>query len=399
MSAIPPTPPTDKGSGPLSRGYLIALLLVLGGVFLYMTRMFFLPVVMAAVFAGLFHPLHHWLAKKMPSKRNLPALLATLVLILGLLIPLYVVGTMVAIEAINLYDHAEDLIRPMVEAPREGGMFEPVTDWIMNGPLSGLFDRIDLDLEQQLANLARTTGKVVIDVANQTGRTTFQIVINLFIMLFTMFFFFRDGSALMKRLFYYSPLPQQYEDQLVERFLEVSRATVKGTLVIGLIQGALGLIPLLVFGVPSAILLGVIMVILSVIPMVGGYIVLYPAAAYLIISGDIWQGIVLIVWTVVVVTNVDNLIRPRLVGQDAKMHDLLILFSTIGGIAMFGVLGFIVGPILAAFLVTMLEIYGSEFRSQLAFASAGESEPPPLSTAAASGGSEDSDATNDRSER
>jgi len=151
----------------------------------------------------------------------------------------------------------------------------------------------------------------------------------------------------------------------MQRFVSVSRATVKGTLVIGLVQGTLGGLTLWIFGVSSPILWGLVMVILSIIPLVGGWLVLYPAAVIQLILGNTWEGVGIIIVTAVVISNVDTLLRPRLVGRDAGMHDLLIFFSTIGGISLFGIMGFIIGPVIAVFFLTILDIYSIEFKPML----------------------------------
>ncbi|NIR53056.1 AI-2E family transporter, partial [candidate division KSB1 bacterium] len=202
-------------------------------------------------------------------------------------------------------------------------------------------------------------------VINKTSRGTFQVVTDLFITLFTMFYFFRDGDRLIQRIKYLSPLNDAHEEELMHRFVSVSRATIKGTLLIGLVQGVLGGLTLWFFGVGSAILWGVVMVFLSVIPLVGSWLVLYPAAIIQLILGNIWQGIGIFLVTVVVIANIDNLLRPRLVGRDAGMHDLMIFFSTLGGISLFGIMGFIIGPVIAVFFLTILDIYSIEFKPDL----------------------------------
>jgi predicted PurR-regulated permease PerM len=180
-----------------------------------------------------------------------------------------------------------------------------------------------------------------------------------------MFYFFRDGDRLIERLKYLSPLAEEYEDALIKRFISVSKATIKGTLLIGLLKGSLGALTFWIFGVGSPILWGMVMTILSVIPMVGAWLVMYPAAIIMIIIGQVWQGITLFLIAALIIGNIDNVLTPRLVGREAGMHDLLIFFSTIGGISMFGVMGFIVGPVIAALFLTILDIYSIEFKSQL----------------------------------
>lgn len=164
---------------------------------------------------------------------------------------------------------------------------------------------------------------------------------------------------------YLSPLANKYEDELIQRFVTVSKATIKGTLLIGLLKGVLGAITFWVFGIHGAMLWGVVMVILSVIPMVGFGLVMYPAAIVMMLIGQVWQGIAIFLIAAVIIAQVDNVLGPRIVAREAGMHDLLIFFSTLGGISLFGVMGFIIGPIIAALFVTVLDIYSIEFKTQL----------------------------------
>jgi predicted PurR-regulated permease PerM len=235
-----------------------------------------------------------------------------------------------------------------------------------------------IDWSSLLREGASTMGQVGTTIVNHTSAGLFGLLGNLFVTLFVMFYLFLDGEALVKRIRYLSPLRQDYEDLLVSRFVLIARATVKGTLLIGLAQGTLGALTLLVFGIKSWLLWGVVMIILAVIPMVGAWLVLIPAALFQLFSGNVWMGIAILASSTLVVSNVDNLLRPRLVGKDAKLHDLLIFFSTLGGIAIFGIMGFIIGPVLAALVMTIIDIYGMEFAEQLQSSyTATPSEPPP----------------------
>jgi len=352
------TPPKRPLS--LGRGYLLGLLLVLAVVVLYMIRMFLVPILLAAVFAGLFHGGYRWLRKLFRGRRNLAALVSCILLLLILLGPLYLIGNMIANEAIQLYEGSEQTVREFIAKSSDN----PIAK-LKDTEVGHFLLPLNIDWEKTLTDIGKASGKIVARVVNQTSRTTFQFVVNLFIVLFTMFYFFRDGEELVKRLRYLSPLQDDYEDRLLKRFVSVSRATVRGSLLLGVIQGSIGGLLLWLFGVPSAALWAVVMVVLSIIPMVGAWLVLYPAAIYKLLIGDIWQGIAIAVITAVVIGNIDNLLRPRLVGRDAGMHDLMIFFSTIGGIAVFGVTGFIVGPVIAALFLTVLDIYGTEFQPQL----------------------------------
>jgi predicted PurR-regulated permease PerM len=187
----------------------------------------------------------------------------------------------------------------------------------------------------------------------------------LFVFLYTMYFFLLDGDKLLEKILYYLPLQDHDEQQMLERFTSVTRATLKGSAVIGILQGGLAGVAFWVVGIPSAAFWGAIMVVLSIIPSVGTAVVWLPAAVILGFGGAIGKALGLFVFCAVVVGSVDNLLRPMLVGKDTQMHELMIFFGTLGGIFVFGMVGVIIGPIIAALFVTIWEIYGQAFQEIL----------------------------------
>jgi predicted PurR-regulated permease PerM len=181
-----------------------------------------------------------------------------------------------------------------------------------------------------------------------------------------MFFFLTGGPGLLRAVLAYLPLTETDKQRMVGKFVSVTRATLKGTILIGAAQGFLGGVAFWAADIDGAIFWGTVMTVLSIIPGIGAALVWLPAAVVLMVSGSLWRGIALIVFCALVVGSVDNVLRPRLVGQDTKMHELLIFFSTLGGLMLFGGTGFILGPILAALFVTAWEMFGTAFRTALA---------------------------------
>ena len=194
---------------------------------------------------------------------------------------------------------------------------------------------------------------------------TVQFLFMLMIMLYSMYFFLIDGGKLLDRILYYLPLEDEEERRLLDKFSSVTRATLKGTAVIGVLQGGLAGLAFAVVGIPSALFWGTLMVVLSIIPGIGTGLIWVPAAVILIAGGSLAKGIGLAMFCGLVVGSIDNVLRPRLVGKDTQMPDLLILLGTLGGIMMFGVLGLILGPIVAALFVTVWEMYGVVFKDVL----------------------------------
>lgn len=366
-----------------SRYFLLLVLIAITAAFVYMLRSFLIPVLLAAVFTALFYPMYEKLLAVTRKKAGLSALLCCVVLLLGLLVPVYILADSISREALAFYESAEQKIREIV-AQGDAGLWGDIKNsvWVKRLGLD------EVDWQAELQNFAKTAGSTLLNFLNKTSASTFDLVTNLFVTLFTMYYFFKEGPGLIQRLKFLTPLDEIYEDALILRFASVSKATIKGTLVIALVQGVLGGLTLWLFGVTSPLLWGMVMVILSIIPMVGAWLVLYPIAFVQILIGNTWEGIAIFLIGALGIGNVDNLLRPKLVGRDAGMHDLMIFFSTLGGISVFGVMGFIIGPVLAALFLTVLDIYAVEFKSQLELAQAGTAiipipqkvapEPPPV---------------------
>ena len=343
-----------------SRYFLLVVLIGTGAVFFNMIKIFLIPIILAAVFVGLFYRLYGWFLKISRNRKSLSALVCCLILFLGLLIPIFTLANLVSSEAIRLYENVGDKVNRVIQKGDER-LLKNIKEhkWVKKLNL----DKIDW--QSTLQESARTAAKLFATVINKASKETFQLITNLFLTFFAMFYFFRDGDRLLQRLRYLSPLADKYKDALIERFVSVSRATVKGTLLIGLIKGFIGGLTFWIFGIASPILWGVVMAILSIIPMLGAWLVMYPAAIIMLIMGHLWQGIALFLISTLIVSSVDNILGPRLVAQGSGLHDLLIFFSILGGITVFGVMGFIIGPIIAALFLSILDVYSIEFKSHL----------------------------------
>ena len=221
------------------------------------------------------------------------------------------------------------------------------------------------ELAGHAANTAKAVGGWLMGAASSFGAGTANFAVSLFVMLYAMFYFLKDGPAVLARLFHYLPLSHEDEVRMFQRFMSVARATVKGTLVIGLVQGALSGLAFWVAGIGGAAFWGAVMAFLSVVPGIGAALVWIPAVIYLLVTGQTLAGILLGAWCAGVVGTIDNILRPKLVGKDARMPDLLILVGTLGGIYLFGPAGFILGPVVCGLFLTAWDIYGRAFRGVL----------------------------------
>ena len=202
--------------------------------------------------------------------------------------------------------------------------------------------------------------RFIASLALNAGQNVATFVVMFFLMLYLLFFVLRDGHVIMQHLHRAIPLQYDQERQLFSKFAEVSRATIKGTLAVALVQGFLGGLIFAILGIQGAVFWGVVMVILSILPAVGAGLVWGPVAIYQLVTGDWVTGLVLLAYGVLVIGLVDNLLRPILVGRDTKMPDYLILFSTLGGLTLVGITGFVLGPVIAALFLVVWRMYQEE---------------------------------------
>jgi predicted PurR-regulated permease PerM len=344
----------------LSRWFFIAALVLTTILFFRMVQAFLVPIALAAVFATIFNPLYQGFLRTFRGRRTLAAFFCCLVLFLGLILPLYGVAHLVTLEAIHFYQSVEDDVTRLVQ----GGDANLIRR-IKSLPLLNRLPLETVNWGEGLRNAAAGVATFMGALINRMSRSTLEFVVLLFITLFTLFYFFRDGPRMVRKLRSLVPLDREYKNALGARFTSVARATVKGTLLIALVQGALSGLTLWIFGVGSPFLWGVVATLFSIIPLVGAWLILYPAAFIQAVQGNYWQAIGILVVTIVVIVNVDNLLRPRLVGQETGMHDLMVFFSTLGGIGLFGATGFILGPMVAALFLALLDIYSQEFKDDL----------------------------------
>lgn len=343
--------------------YVLLLTLVISVVFLTMIWPFVVALLIAAIGAGMLQPVYRFF-RKLYRGREAPASITTIFLLLILILgPLSAFLGIVVTQAVEVSQTAIPWVKENVGS--EGDMVE-MERWITEKipALKGMMpDRSQLG--QGLADVAQSVGNFLVASVSKMTAGTAAFFLNLFVMLYAMFFFLISGRALLEKMFTYSPLPQEEEEQLVARFLSVTRATLKGSLIIGIIQGALGGIGFHFAGIQGAAFWATIMAILSVIPGAGTAVVWIPAVAYLYIKGDMLPATLLLAWCAGVVGTIDNVLRPRLVGKDAEMPDLLILLGTLGGLFLFGAVGFIVGPIVCSLFLAIWEIYGATFKDSL----------------------------------
>lgn len=240
-----------------------------------------------------------------------------------------------------------------------------VSDYLRSLPFVESIDVRDVISHKDFSSSIQNIGGLVVTAAQKTYQGAMGFVFWTLVMFFTLFYFFIDGKRIVEIIMQLSPLRDAHEKLLITQFVSMSRATLKGSLVIGLVQGAIGGAVFLLTGVASPMIWTVIMILLSLLPMVGAGLVWVPIGVVMLILGHTWEGITILAVGVLVISTIDNILRPKLVGRDTQMHPLLVFFATLGGIVLFGFIGFIVGPILMALFLSLWKIYGVEFNAQL----------------------------------
>jgi predicted PurR-regulated permease PerM len=336
--------------------FLLALTLGVSVVFFLVVRRFVLAVLLAAVFAGLSSPLYRWLRVRLGPR--MAGATTVGILMVGVGIPTAGFLALVATEAVQVSQGASAWIQAEGRMAQAQRLLERV-------PMADRLLPEGEELAERLRAAAGGTGPLLMGALAAATRGTFVFVLQIFVLLYALFYFLVDGPAILRIILDYIPLDSRQKEELLERFVSVTRATLRGSLLIGLIQGGVAGLAFWAAGVPGPAFWGTVMVVLSIIPAIGAGIIWVPAVIYLFIDGSVGAGVGLLVWCAVVVSSIDNLLRPRLIGRDARMSDLLILLSTLGGIALFGAVGFIVGPIVAALFVTVWHMYGEAFRDWL----------------------------------
>jgi predicted PurR-regulated permease PerM len=232
---------------------------------------------------------------------------------------------------------------------------------ILNNSLSQLKNSIS---DEEITNFFKNAANKSLDLLQVVYQNAVKSIVWVFVMFFTLFYFFIDGDRFVRKIMRLSPMKNRHEKLLIDKFVSTTRATLKGTLIIGTIQGSLGGLAFWIAGIPSPIIWTMLMVFISIIPAAGASMVVIPAGIVMLILGNFWQGIFLMAMGVFV-SMIDNVIRPKLVGNDTQIHGLLVFFATIGGLSVFGLIGFIVGPIIMALGIALWEIYAVEFKSDL----------------------------------
>ncbi|MEA1925986.1 MAG: AI-2E family transporter [Patescibacteria group bacterium] len=338
--------------------FLFALILLVGYGSFLVFKPFVIAITLAFVLSQLFQNWYKKTNKLFRGKKSLASLVMCVLILFIIVVPLIFVSSMVISETNHL-----------LQTMQQNNIQEKIEAFSFNVPVIGLNitnEEIQsvVGTEEFMKSL-RSAGGLFLQLIKKTYQSTSSFLFMSFVMFFSLYYFFKDSNALLKCFMNLSPLKNSQEKLIVNKFIAISRATLKGTFVVAIVQGTLLGISFFIAGVPSATLWALVAAILSLVPLLGTLLVWAPVGVFLLLIGKIWQGIFIILFGAIVVSNIDNFLRPKLVGNEAQLHPLLVFLSTLGGIAFFGIAGFLLGPVIIVLFMTLLQIYQIEFKKDL----------------------------------
>lgn len=339
-----------------SRVFLLSLVAGATLAFLWLVAPFSGAILWAVIAAVLFEPLNARLLVAMPRRRNGAALITLVIITVVVVVPAMLLGAALLHEGGVFYTRVRsgevDFGRLFVDA--QAHLPDWARSWLADiglGDVGGLRTKIS----QGFASSFQAVASRVLSI----GQGAFGFFLSLGVMLYLTFFLLRDGHDLAARIERSIPLPAEQRAILVAKFVQVIRATTKGSLIVAMLQGLVGGLTFWLLGLPGALLWGVAMGVFSLFPAIGTGLIWVPMTIYLLATGAIWQGSVLFLCGFFIISSVDNVVRPILVGRDARMPDYVVLIATLGGFELMGFNGFVIGPVIAALFMATWDLFGN----------------------------------------
>ncbi|MDJ0779965.1 MAG: AI-2E family transporter [Gammaproteobacteria bacterium] len=338
---------------------LVIIVVAISALFLSMIHQFLMAIFLAGLFSALARPVYRRLRILFRGHRHAASATTLLMMVVVVLIPLlFLVGIVVG-QAVDVGQTAAPWIKRNLEQP------DQITAWLQGLPIYEYVEPYRGVILQKAGQVVNSISNMVAGGLSQVTLGTANFLFMTFVFLYTMYFLQMDGDKLVRKILYYLPLNGDDESLMLDKFTSVTRAMIKGTLLIGILQGTLAGIAFAVAGFGNAVFWGTVMAVLSIIPSVGSALVWIPASIILIMQGNVGAGVGLLAFCGLIVGSLDNVLRPILVGKDTRMHELMIFFGTLGGILMFGIPGVLIGPVVASLFITVWELYGIAFSDYL----------------------------------
>lgn len=336
-----------------NKSFLLLLALV-SVAFVAILLPFYGAVFWGTILAIIFQPVQRRLEIRFNRRRSLAAVVTLIIILLIVILPLSLLAGALVQEGANIYQRLSSGTLDF------GGYLEQVIN-ALPGFARDLLERLGLSnlagVQDKISQFAMAGSQFLATKAFSIGQNTFQFLISFAIMLYLLFFLLRDGRQVAAAVRHAIPLGETYKQYLLSKFTTVVKATVKGNIAVAAIQGALGGFIFWVLDLQGALLWGVLMAVLSLLPAVGAGLIWGPVAIYFVATGALWEAAVLTAFGAIVIGLADNILRPILVGKDTKLPDYVILISTLGGMALFGLNGFVIGPLIAALFMAAWSLY------------------------------------------
>lgn len=344
--------------------FFLLLLIVLTYGFYLVMQPFVLDIFLAAVFTSILFPAHERLTKRLRGRSTLASAMMVLLSFVVVVVPVGTIGILVYSEAVSGYNAVVEQLPELSNRISEISLL----DWAESIPLVGDYvaQLEQPDLAETLRNAVRTGSNFVLEVGQRSFVSVSAALVNFIVVLLLMFFFFQTGRRLLSTVYNIVPMPNRELREIAQETRRTTTATLISTLIIGLMEGSHGAILFAIFGLPSPFLWGIIIMVLSMIPLIGTNLVLIPAGIILLISGRVFAGLAIILLGIAGVAITQNVIKPKLLGDRSGLHPALALLSTIGGIAWLGIIGFLVGPLVAALFIVVWQQFAVRYRSELA---------------------------------
>lgn len=342
--------------------YFLVVIMLLFGVAVYrMFAPFIIALVTAFVFWQLSEPMYEKIVGFVKNRR-VASFLSCLAIVALVIAPLAFVGRIAAKEAIYLYQNSDYEAGSVIDFEKK--ILDFVAHNFLAGNLAAGQNVESLSSELNLGEIAKKSLEIGMNLLKFGYEQTTQILFMTFIMLFVLYYLFLEGDKFVAYIFRLSPLNSREESVLWSRMISMNKATVKGTLFIGLVQGVMGGISFWILGVGAPFLLGVIMAIFSALPLIGPIAVWLPVAIWLLVAGEFMKAGILLFVGSLIIGSVDNLLRPKLVGKETALHPIWILIGTLGGIIQFGIMGFIIGPVVMTIFLALLEMFENKIKNK-----------------------------------
>jgi len=352
--------------------FLLAALLLSLYFFFDIIKPFLAVIFLAAVLVIVSYPVYRKVLKGVGGRERLASFISCLGVILIIVVPVILFVLLLTNEAVDTYK----IISVKIEAGAlnkyfmwsEGGFFYDLKqqlDSYMGPYLAPIFNVEDFNVKQTILDAAQGLSTFLVDQTGKILASIWGFLFNFILFLFSLYYFFKDGDRLMKRLGHLSPFPKAYEDELFAKMDSMVKAIVFGVFLASIAQGLVGGVGFAIAGISNPIFWGTAIAVASFIPLVGTGLVWVPAVIVLIIFGNYWQALFLVLWGILVIGTIDNFVRPYLIGGKAKTHPLLTFFVILGGLFSMGLIGIIVGPVVLMFVMSLLHIYEAEYTKVL----------------------------------